>query len=74
MQGLDVEKYRPYVDGFDLSYEEKDKLLEAIWSLLETFVDRSFTEHPVQHLLGTDSDSNGKSRNNGVDSACTRTE
>ena len=28
MQGLDVEKYRPYVDDFDLSYEEKDKLLK----------------------------------------------
>lgn len=74
MKGLDVQKYRSYVDDFDLSSEEKDKLLEAVWSMLGTFVDRSFDEDPVQHLLGTDSDSNRKSRNNGVDSACMRTE
>jgi len=74
MKGLDVQKYRSYVDGFDLSKEEKDKLLEAIWSLLETFVDRSFDEDPVQYLLGTDADSNRKSRKNVVDSACKRTE
>ncbi|WP_117316095.1 hypothetical protein [Chromatocurvus halotolerans] len=68
MQGLDVEKYRPYVDGFDLSQEQQDELLKAMWSMLETFVDRSFEEDPVQHLLGTASDSDGKSRNDEVDS------
>jgi len=74
MKGLDVQKYRSYVDGFDLSNEEKDKLLEAIWLLLETFVDRSFDEDPVQYLLGRDAESNRKSRKNVVDSACKRTE
>ena len=69
MQGLDVEKYRPYVDDFDLSEEQKDELLKAVWSMLETFVDRSFDEDPVHHLLAED-DSAGKSSANSIDSEC----
>lgn len=68
MQGLDVDKYRPYVDHFDLSEEQKDELLEAIWSLMESFVDRSFGEDPVQQVLGETPDSTGLPRDDEVDS------
>lgn len=67
MQGFDVEKYRPYVDGFDLSEEQQDELLRAVWSVLEAFVDQAFEEDPVHHLLA-ENDSHGKSSGNGLDS------
>lgn len=46
---LDVEKYRPYVAGFDLSPEEQAELIRSVWLVLESFVDQAFGQHPNQH-------------------------
>ncbi len=45
---LDFEKYRQYVDHFDISEEDKRQLVESIWRIMESFVDQAFGLHPVQ--------------------------
>ncbi len=46
---LDIEKYRHYVAGFDLSPEEQAELIRNVWMVLESFVDQAYRRHPHQH-------------------------
>lgn len=46
---LDIEKYRHYVAGFDLSPEEQAELIRNVWMVLESFVDQAYGRHPHQH-------------------------
>lgn len=39
---LDVNLYQSYLDNCDLSEEEKDQFLKAIWSILVGFVDLGY--------------------------------
>ena len=41
---LDPEKYQSELDAFDLIDDQKLKLLETLWSIMQSFVDRAFTE------------------------------
>ncbi len=45
---LDIEKYRHYVAGYDLSEEEQTELIQNVWVILESFVDQSYGRHPHQ--------------------------
>ncbi|MCA9464102.1 MAG: hypothetical protein KC643_01425 [Nitrospira sp.] len=45
---LDIEKYRHYVAGYDLSEEEQTELIQNVWTILESFVDQAFGQHPHQ--------------------------
>lgn len=45
-------RYRPYLDGFDLTDAEKTELLQALWTIMGSFVERAFNDDPVQHALG----------------------
>lgn len=45
---LDVEKYRHYLAGYQISEEEKTQLIKSVWVILEGFVDRAFGRHPNQ--------------------------
>lgn len=58
----DLEKYRPYVDGFDLSEAQKAELIHSVWAIMESFADRAFGLHPVQRvaLSGSGEDLNGR--------------
>lgn len=47
----DLEKYRPYVDQFDLSETQKAELIHTVWAIMESFVDRAFGTDPVQQCL-----------------------
>lgn len=49
---LDIEKYRHYVAGFDLSPEEQAELIRNVWMVLESFVDQAHGRHPHQHCRG----------------------
>ena len=51
---IDLNKYRPYVDDFDLTEEEKLELMHTVWSMMESFVDQAFGLHPVQQCNGQD--------------------
>jgi len=46
---LDIEKYRHFLAGFDLSPEEKAELIRNVWMVLESFVDQAYGRHPYQH-------------------------
>lgn len=48
---LDTERYREYVDDFDLSEEKKKELLETLWWIMATFVDLGFGVDSVQRCL-----------------------
>ena len=48
---LDIEKYRHYVAGFDLSPQEQAELIRNVWMVLESFVDQAYGRHPHQHCL-----------------------
>lgn len=39
---LDVEKYRHYVAGFNLSEQEQVELIQNVWTILQGFVDQAF--------------------------------
>lgn len=45
---LDVEKYRHYLAGFEMSEEDKTALIQSVWAILEGFVDHAFGQHPIQ--------------------------
>lgn len=45
---LDVEKYRHYLDGYQISEEEKTELIKNVWAIMEGFVDQAFGKHPIQ--------------------------
>ncbi len=47
---LDIEKYRHYLAGFDLSAEEQAELIRNVWAVLESFVDQAYGRHPNQHF------------------------
>lgn len=39
---VDLEKYRPYLDGFDMTQKHKDEYLETIWQIVGSFVDEAW--------------------------------
>ena len=45
---VDLEKYRPYLDGFDMTEKQKDEYLELVWQIVGSFVDVAWGVHPVQ--------------------------
>jgi hypothetical protein len=47
----DLDKYWPYLDGYDLNDSEKRELIHTLWSMMESFVDSAFGTHPVQQCL-----------------------
>lgn len=51
---LDMEKYRPFVDHFDMSEEAELELVRTVSDMMRAFVDLAFGETPEQQLLGID--------------------
>lgn len=45
---LDVEKYLPFFDEFDLTPDQKREMIEALWSVAEAVADMAYGVHPVQ--------------------------
>lgn len=46
---FDVLKYQKYLDQMDLTAEQRQKFLEAIWTIIIAFVDLGYGIHPTQH-------------------------
>jgi len=42
-----LEEYRPFTDGFDMTDEQKDELILTVWTILSRFVDESFGLRPI---------------------------
>lgn len=51
---VDVEKYQSWLDGSDLSQEQKEEFLQALWSIVVSFVELGFGVHPLQEICGQD--------------------
>ena len=54
---LDIQKYLHHVEDFDLSDERKREHIQAVWKIMEWFVDRAWGIHPLQQGGGKGSDS-----------------
>ncbi|GEM_PF-1387200 len=48
---LDIKKYQPHIEEFDLTDEEQRNLLETLWSIMTSFVDIGFGVDVVQLLF-----------------------
>ena len=53
---IDVARYQEYLDGSDLTPEQKEEFLQAVWSIVVTFVELGYGVHPLQEACGKDSD------------------
>jgi len=49
---VDVEKYQHLLDGSGMDDTQKQEVLEALWSIIISFVDLGFGVHPVQQACG----------------------
>jgi hypothetical protein len=45
---LNLDKYRPYLDGFDLTDEQKTAMIEALWAIAESVTDLAYGVHSTQ--------------------------
>ena len=55
---LDVTKYKPYLDGFDLTDHQKTAMIEALWSIAEEVSDLAYGVHSTQLIrIANDNDS-----------------
>ncbi len=64
----DLEKYRPHVEGYDLTESQKTELLETLWGIMEAFADRAFGLHPAQQILKEKNKNGTNPAGNRVDS------
>lgn len=53
---VDVNKYQAFLDESDLNDAEKEEFLEAVWSIVVTFVELGFGVHPLQEVCGQNSE------------------
>lgn len=45
---VDYDRYAHYLDGTDLTDEQKQEYLQALWSIIVEFVSLGFSVHPLQ--------------------------
>lgn len=51
---LDISLYEKYLEGSDMTDDQKREFLEALWSIVIGFVDLGFGIHPVQQAMESD--------------------
>ena len=49
---IDVAKYQEYLDGSELTPEQKEEFLKAAWSIVLSFVELGYGVHPLQEACG----------------------
>lgn len=45
----DLEKYLAMIEDWDMTREQKIQYIHDLWHIMESFVDRAYGKHPVQH-------------------------
>ncbi len=48
---IDWDYYLAFLEGSDVSEEQKRELIETLWSIVVSFVDLGFGVHPLQQAL-----------------------
>jgi len=66
--GPEYEKYRPLLDGLNLSQEKEDELVYAVWSMMKSFVDASVGDDPIQLAMEQKKNKSGQNRQTEVSS------
>lgn len=51
---IDWEAYLLFFEDDDIPDEQKQELIETLWSIVVSFVDLGFGVHPVQQVCGKD--------------------
>ena len=51
---IDAARYQAYLDGEDLTPEQKDEFLQDLWSVIVAFVELGYGVHPLQEACGKD--------------------
>jgi len=64
---VDVEKYQAYLDGADMTEAQKEEFLQALWSIIVSFVDLGFGVHPLQEVCGENADCDSKNAKKAFD-------
>lgn len=49
---IDVEKYQAWLDDPDLTDDQKEQMITALWQIITAFVDLGFGVHPLQQACG----------------------
>lgn len=57
---IDYEKYEHYLEDTDLTDEQKQEFMKALWNIIVNFVDLGFGVHPVQQALAASCGKEGK--------------
>tara|TARA_B100000683_G_scaffold218842_1_gene215236 strand:- start:75 stop:317 length:243 start_codon:yes stop_codon:yes gene_type:complete len=47
----DLDRYRHFLDGADMTEAQKAEFLETLWGIVGTFVGQAFGTDPVQTVL-----------------------
>lgn len=63
---IDYALYEKYLEGSDLSESQKRDFLDALWSIMVSFVDLGFEIHPLQQAQ-TPCEQNGEQNGNSAD-------
>ena len=51
---IDWDAYLLFFESEDISEEQKREMIEALWTIMVSFVDLGFGIHPVQQVCGQD--------------------
>lgn len=54
---VDVDQYQEYLDGSDLTDEQKTQFLQALWNVIQSFVELGYGVHPLQEVCGKEESS-----------------
>jgi len=64
---VDVERYQAFLDGTDMTEAQKAEFLQALWSIIVSFVELGFGVHPLQEVCGKDAEIGADSTKSGGD-------
>lgn len=49
---IDFDHYQAYLDDPSLSMDQREEILEALWTIITAFVELGFGVHPAQQACG----------------------
>lgn len=58
--GVDVEKYKAFLDDPALTETQKEEFLQALWSIIVTFVELGFGVHPLQEVCDSEGENSSE--------------
>ncbi|MCC5987231.1 MAG: hypothetical protein JJT95_06065 [Pararhodobacter sp.] len=67
---IDAEKYQAFLDGSDMTEAQKEEFLQALWSIIVSFVELGFGVHPLQEVCGKPTALGGEGAKDAFDGVC----